>query len=71
MSIFKLIFLTETNCKIRQLQKKKVGYKNVWKFVPLGGGGGGRRLTAKSILNFHFDYLNPSLRETGECFLCH
>ena len=29
------------------------------KFVPLRGGG--RSLMAKTILNFHFDYLNPSL----------
>ena len=28
--------------------------------MPLGGGG--RRLMANTILNFHFDYLNPSLR---------
>ena len=27
-------------CRI-QLQKKKSGVKNVWKFVPLRGGGGG------------------------------
>ena len=26
-----------------------------------GEGGGVRRLMKKSILNFHFDYLNPSL----------
>ena len=25
------------------------------------GGGGGGRLMANAILNFHFDYLNPSL----------
>ena len=29
-----------------------------------GGGGGVGRLMANAILNFHFDYLNPSL--TGE-----
>ena len=37
----------------------KMGWKNVWKFVPLGGGG--RRLMAKTILNFPFDYWNPSV----------
>ena len=26
-------------------------------------GGGVRRLMEKSILNFHFDYLNPSIRQ--------
>ena len=26
-----------------------------------GGGGGGGRLMANAILNFHFDYLKPSL----------
>ena len=57
-----MIFL---KCKIRficriQLQKKKSGVKNVWKFVPLRGGVG--RLMANAILNFHFDYLTTSLR---------
>ena len=28
--------------------------KNVWKFVPLRGGGGGCGLMAIAILNFHF-----------------
>ena len=42
------------------IAKEKVGQKNVWKFVPLRGGGVGR-LMANAILNFHFDYLNPSL----------
>ena len=31
-------------------------------FRPLWGGGV-RRLMAKAILNFHFDYLNPSLTQ--------
>ena len=32
--------------------------------MPLRGGGGGvGRLIANTILNFHFDYLHPSLRE--------
>ena len=30
--------------------------------MPLRGGGGVGRLMANAILNFHFDYLNPSLR---------
>ena len=48
-------------CRI-QLQKKKSGIKNVWKFVPLKGGEGGvRRQMAKTILNFHFDYLTTRL----------
>ena len=45
------------------MQKKKSRVKNVWKFVPLRGGVG--RLMAKTILNFHFDYLKPSLRFAG------
>ena len=31
--------------------------------MPLKGGGGGGRLMANAILNFHFDYLNPSLSD--------
>ena len=72
------IFLTETKCKIRFIyvgvncKRKKSGVKNVWKFVPLRGGeGGGRRLMAKTILDFHFDYLNPSLRLYAEKPPCH
>ena len=38
-----------------------MGQKNVWKFVPLRGGGAGP-LMANAILNFHFDYPHPSLR---------
>ena len=41
------------------IEKEKNGVKNVCKFVPLRGGG--RRLMAKTILNFQFDYWNPSL----------
>ena len=52
-------------CSI-QLQKKKSGVKNVWKFVPLRGGS--RRIVAISILNFHFEYLNPSLILCLVCF---
>ena len=61
-----MIFL---KCKIRFIyvgfncKRKKGGEKNVWKFVPLRGGGG-RRLMANTILNFHFDYLNTSLTFT-------
>ena len=49
-------------CRI-QLQTRKSGVKNVWKLCPLRGGGV-RRLMKKSILNFHFDYLTISLRQT-------
>ena len=44
------------------MQKKKRGVKNVWKFVPLRGGGVGP-LMAKAILNFHFDFLHTSLNQ--------
>ena len=43
------------------MQKKKSGVKNVWKFVPLRGGRGVGPLMANAILNFHFDFLHPSL----------
>ena len=43
------------------IAKEKAGQKNVWKFVPLRGGGGGP-LMANAILNFHFDFLTTSLR---------
>ena len=54
------------------IAKEKVGQKNVWKFVPLRGGGVGR-LMANAILNFHFDYLNPSLIENAQHLVisCH
>ena len=57
-----MIFL---KCKIRFIyvgfscKRKKVGWKNVWKFCHKGGGVG--RLMANAILNFHFDFLNTSL----------
>ena len=35
--------------------------------MPLRGGRGGRRLMAKTILNFHFYYLHPSLRNSHIC----
>ena len=47
-------------CRI-QLQKKKSGVKKCLEILPLRGGGIGP-LMANAILNFHFDYLNPSLR---------
>ena len=57
-----MIFL---KCKIRFIyvgfncKRKKVGKKNVWKFCHSGWGV--RRLMANAILNFHFDFLYPSL----------
>ena len=66
-----MIFLTGTKCKIRfiyvgfnQFQRKKSGVKNVWKLCPLREGRGSDAF----ILNFHFDYWNPSLRSTGNTF---
>ena len=50
-------------CRI-QSQKKKSGVKKCLEICAIKGGGGGLgvgRLMAKTILNFHFDYLNPSL----------
>ena len=46
-------------CRI-QLQKKKSGVKKCMEICAIKGGGV-RRLMAKAILNFHFDYWNPSL----------
>ena len=44
------------------MQKKKSGVKKYLEICAIkGGGGGGQRLMAKSILNFHFDYLNISI----------
>ena len=41
------------------MQKKKSGVKKCLEIMTMRGeGGGGRRLGAKTILNFHFDYLN-------------
>ena len=42
------------------MQKKKSGVKKCLEILPLRGGGGGP-LMANAILNFHFDFLNPSL----------
>ena len=46
-------------CRI-QLQKKKSGVKKCLEICAIKGGGVGR-LMANAILNFHFDYLKPSL----------
>ena len=46
------------------LQKKKRGGKKCLEICAIEGGGG-RRLMAKTILNFHFDYLTPSLRQAS------
>ena len=43
------------------MQKKKSGVKKCLEICAIKGGGG-RRLMAKTILNFHFDYLTTSLR---------
>ena len=57
-----MIFLTDTKCKIRiQLQKKKSGVKKCLEICAIKEGGEGRRLMAKTILNFHFGYLKASL----------
>ena len=42
------------------MQKKKSGVKKCLEILPLRGGGVGR-LMENAILNFHFDFLNPSL----------
>ena len=41
------------------MQKKKSGVKKCLEICAIKGGVG--RLMANAILNFHFDYLNPSL----------
>ena len=43
------------------MQKKKSGVKKCLEICAIKGGGGGGRLMANAILNFHFDYLNTSL----------
>ena len=59
-----MIFL---KCKIRFIyvgfncKRKKSGVKKCLEILPLRGGGGGGPLMANAILNFHFDFLNPSL----------
>ena len=42
------------------MQKKKSGVKKCLEILPLRGGGGGR-LMANAILNFHFDFPHTSL----------
>ena len=42
------------------MQKKKSGVKKCLEILPLRGGGVGP-LMANAILNFHFDFLHPSL----------
>ena len=42
------------------MQKKKSGVKKCLEICAIKGGG--RRLMANAILNFHFDYWHPSLR---------
>ena len=42
------------------MQKKKSGVKKCLEICAIKGGGGGGRLMAKAILNFHFDP-HPSL----------
>ena len=49
-----------------QLQKKKSGVKKCLEICAIKGGGG-RRLMAKTILNFHFDYLTTSLTFPRNC----
>ena len=44
------------------IAKEINGVKNAWKLWPSRGGLGVWRLMEKTILNFHFDYWNPSLR---------
>ena len=62
----KVIFLTETKCKIRFIyvgfnnKRKKSGVKKNLEICAIKGGGVGP-LMANAILNFHFDFLTPSL----------
>ena len=58
----KVIFLTEIKCKIRSIhaKEKKWGKKMSENFAIKGGGG--EPLMENAILNFHFDFLNTSLR---------
>ena len=47
------------------MQKKKSGVKKCLEICAIKGGGG-RRLMAKTILYFHFDYLKPSLTSVSK-----
>ena len=44
------------------MQKKKSGVKKCLEICAIKGGGGGGPLMANALLNFHFDFLTPSLR---------
>ena len=46
------------------MQKKKGGVKKFLEIMSIEGEGVGR-LMEKSVLNFHFDYWNPSLDENA------
>ena len=65
------MFFTETKCKIRFIyvgvncERKKRGKKCLEIMTIRRGEGGVRRLMEKTILNFHLDYLTPSL---SDCF---
>ena len=49
------------------MQKKKSGVKKCLEICAIKGGeGGDRRLMAKTILYFHFDYLKPSLTSVSK-----
>ena len=61
-----MIFLTDTKCKIRFIYvgfncKRKKWGKKMSGYYDHGGEGGVRGLMEKTILYFHFDYLNPPL----------
>ena len=44
------------------IAKEKSGIKKCLEICAIkGGGGGGGHLMANAILNFHFDFLHPSL----------
>ena len=65
-----MIFLTETKCKIRFIYvgfncKRQKWGKKCLEIMTIKGGSGAGGLTpnGKTILNFHFDYWNPSLNE--------
>ena len=59
-----MIFLTQTKCKIRFIYVRFNRKRKKWDKKMSGNlchQGGIRRLMAKAIQIFHFDYLNPSL----------
>ena len=58
-------FLGHPVCRSR-LQKKKSGVKKCLEIMTIRGGGGrGRCLMAKTILNFHFDSLKTRLIQSA------